>query len=109
MKMIVRDCLPYGRENAVSGKVLSVALGLPGVRELQRQIAREREAGAVILSDQHRGGYYLSDDPEELQQFVQTMNAKARNTARAAQSAQRALSAATGQISIDQWYEEQEK
>lgn len=109
MKMIVLDSLPHGRENAVSGEVLCAALGFPGVRELQRQIAREREAGAVILSDTHRGGYYLSNDPEELRQFVQTMNAKARNTARAAQSAQRALSAATGQISIEQWYEEQEK
>ena len=105
MKMKVRDSLPFGRENAIPAKVLAEALGFPSDRELRKQIERERAAGAVILSDCHRGGYYLSDDPEELRRFTRTLNARARNTAKAAESAQRALDAASGQEVIGGWYD----
>ncbi len=105
MKMRVRDSLPYGRVNAIPAKFLAEALGFPSDRELRKQIERERAAGAVILSDCHRGGYYLSDDPEELRRFTRTLNARAKNTAKAAQSAQKALDASTGQESIEGWYD----
>lgn len=96
MKLRVFDSLPFGRENAVSSGTLATALGFRSVRELQHQVQRERDAGAVILSDTSGGGYFRSDDPEELRRFVRTLNARARNTIRAADSAQRALDAATG-------------
>ena len=102
MKMVVRDSLRYGKENAIPSKILARALGFNSVRELQKQIERERAAGAVILSDSHGGGYYLSNDPEELRRFTQTLNARARNTAKAAISAQRAYNEATGQTWIDE-------
>ena len=102
--MKVFDSLQYGRENAIPSKVLADALGFQTVRDLQKQIERERAAGAVILSDSHGAGYYLSDDPEELLRFTRTLNARARNTIKAAQSAQMALDAATGQESIEGWY-----
>ena len=76
MKMKVRDSLPFGRENAIPAKVLAEALGFPSDRELRKQIERERAAGAVILSDCHRGRYYLSNDPEELRRFTRTLNAR---------------------------------
>lgn len=93
--MKVFDSLHYGKENAIPSKALAQALGFQGVRDLQRQIERERAAGAVILSDPCGGGYYLSTDAEELRRFTQTLNARAKNTLRAAESAQRALDAAT--------------
>lgn len=102
--MKVFDSLHYGRENAIPSKVLADALGFQTVRDLQKQIERERAAGAVILSDSHGAGYYLSDDPEELLRFTRTLNARARNTIKAAQSAQMALDVATGQESITGWY-----
>lgn len=102
--MKVFDSLHYGRENAIPSKVLADALGFQTVRDLQKQIERERAAGAVILSDSHGTGYYLSDDPEELLRFTRTLNARARNTIKAAQSAQMALDVATGQESITGWY-----
>ena len=80
-------------------------MGLRSVRELQRQIERERAAGAVILCDSHGAGYYLSDDPTELRRFTRTLNARAKNTLKAAESAQRALDAASGQESIEGWYD----
>lgn len=103
--MRVYDHLHYGKENSIASKVLAETLGFQSVRELQKQIERERSAGAVILSDSHGGGYYLSDDPEELRRFTRTLNARARNTIRAAQSAQMALDAASGQESFAGWYD----
>lgn len=104
MKFVVRDALSTGKTNAVPGKELARALGYKSVRALQEQIAAERIAGAVILSDPNGGGYYLSDDPSELAVFTRRMDSLARNTARAAQSAHRALDAATGQETMDGWY-----
>lgn len=101
----VQRILPYGRANAIPSRELARSLGFRSVRELQKQVERERAAGAVILSDPCGGGYYLSDDPAELARFTRTLNARARNTAKAAQSAQKALDAATGQESIAGWYD----
>ena len=103
--MKVRDSLQYGRDNAIPSKVLAEALGYQSIRDLQKQIERERTAGAVILSDPCGGGYYLSNDPEELKRFTRTLNARARNTIKAAQSAQMALDAATGQERMAGWYD----
>lgn len=103
--MKVHDSLFFGRDKAIPSKELAEALGFQTVRDLQKQIERERAAGAVILSDCHGGGYYLSDDPEELLRFTRTLNARARNTIKAAQSAQRALDAATGQEVMGGWYD----
>jgi hypothetical protein len=105
MRFIVRDSLRYGKAEAIASKPLAEALGFRSVRELQKQIERERSAGAVILSDPCGGGYYLSNDPAELLRFTRTLNARARNTIKAAQSAQMALDAVTGQESIAGWYE----
>ena len=104
MKMKVHDALRYGRENAIPSKALAEALGYPSTRDLQRQIERERAAGAVILSDPCGGGYYLSDDPVELRRFTRTLNARAKNTIKAAQSAQEALDAVTGQERMEGWW-----
>ena len=95
--MKIFDSLKYGRENAIPSKELAETLGFRSVRDLQKAVEAERAAGAVILSDPCGGGYYLSDDPAELRRFTRTLNARAKNTLKAAESAQRALDAATGQ------------
>lgn len=99
----ISKMLPVGRENAISSATLAEIMGCKSVRELQKKIERERLAGAVILSDTHGGGYYLSNDPAELRRFVRTLNARARNTLRAAESAQEALNAIEGQECIGGW------
>ena len=105
MRFRVRDSLRYGKAAAIASKPLAEALGFRSVRDLQKQIEKERAAGAVILSDPCGGGYYLSDDPAELLRFTRTLEARARNTIKAAESAHRALDAATGQESIEGWYD----
>ena len=103
--MRVHDLLHYGLDNAIPTKDLVQILGLHSDRELRKMVERESAAGAVILSDCRCGGYYLSDDPEELMRFTRTLNARAKNTIKAAQSAQQALDAATGQEVIGGWYD----
>lgn len=97
MESIVYESLRYGRENAVKSSDLARRLGFKTVRELQKQVEAERAAGYVILCDSQGAGYYLSNDPVELRRFTRTLNARAANTLKAAESAQRALDAATGQ------------
>lgn len=101
MKFKVRDSLSSGKENAIPSRTLAEVLGFRSVRDLQKAVEAERAAGAVILCDSQGAGYYLSDDPDELYRFTRTLNARARNTIRAAESAQRALDAATGQTRIE--------
>ena len=105
MEMKVYEHLHYGKDQAIRTKDLAAALGFKSVRDLQKQIESERAAGAVILSDSHGAGYYLSNDPVELLRFTRTLEARARNTIKAAESAHRALDAATGQESIEGWYD----
>ena len=108
MDMKVFDYLRHGKENAIPSKTLAKALGFQSVRDLQKQIERERAAGAVILSDPCGGGYYLSNDPDELRRFTRTLNARAKNTLRAAESAQRALDAATENAYTGGWQDGKE-
>lgn len=103
--MKVCDFLKYGRENAIPSKTLAESMGFRSVRELQRTVERERATGAVILTDPCGGGYYRSNDPEELKRFTRTLTARAKNTAKAAESAQRALDAVTGQERMEGWWE----
>lgn len=104
MRKCVIDFLHYGKENAIPSKKLAAAMGFRSVRDLQKAVEAERAAGAVILCDSQGAGYYLSNDPVELRRFTQTLNARARNTLKAAESAQRALDAVTGQERITGWF-----
>lgn len=104
MRAIVSEALGYGRGNAIPSKVLAERLGFRTVRDLQKAVEAERAAGKVILCDSQGGGYFLSRDPEELRRFVRTLNARARNTARAAIAAQVALDALEGQGRVEGWF-----
>ena len=65
-------------------------------------IERERQAGAVILSTCiDGGGYYLSDDPIEINAFVRTLSNRAYNTIRSMESAEAALMELTGQQRLE--------
>lgn len=97
MKFMVRDSLRLGRAAAIASKPLAEALGFRSVRELQKEVERERSAGAVIISDPCGAGYFLSDDPVELLRFIRTLEARARKTAMAAESARKALDELIGQ------------
>lgn len=92
--------LPFGKENAVSSEALVEQLHLTSKRELQAQIAKERNAGAVILSTT-TGGYYQSNDRDEVAEFIRTLEKRAKNTMKALKSARKYMKNIEGQMSID--------
>lgn len=85
---VVMDFLQTGKENAISAHNLCTYLGFESARELQHEIARERKAGAVILSTcQNGGGYFLPENDREVRQFIRTLENRAKNTFAALRSA----------------------
>lgn len=84
----VKEALDYGQENAIGSKDLADLLRFDSIRELQKEIARERKAGAVILSTcEYGGGYFLPADSKEVKRFIRTLENRAKNTFAALQSA----------------------
>ena len=100
---IVEKSLQQGAENAVSIDYLLTVTGHKTARALQSEIAREREAGALILSS-NRSGYYLPDSGEkgrqEIARFISTLRARSLNTLRILKPARRALMVVDGQTEI---------
>ena len=90
--MKITDYLPTGKENAIPSKTLAEILGFDTVRELQKAIERERQAGAVILSTcTEGGGYFLPANETEIREFIRTLSNRAKNTRRSMDSALDAL------------------
>ncbi len=99
--MKIADYLPTGKQNAVPSKELADLLGFDTVRELQKAIERERQAGAVILSTcTDGGGYFLPADESEIKEFIRTLSNRAKHTRRSMESAQDALDKMTGQLRL---------
>ena len=99
MPLKIADFLPRGAENAVPSRYLVNILGFRSVRDLQKAIERERNAGAVILSTcTDGGGYFLPDSPEEIRRFIRTLSSRARNSDKALESARAELQRIEGDI-----------
>lgn len=86
-----------GEENAVTARDLAAITGL-SVREITAQIARERQAGAVILSSCK--GYFLPGSEDEILHFIRTMDSRAKQIFLAARSAKAMLAKVPGQLDI---------
>lgn len=85
---MVEEILKVGQENALSGEYLASVLGFKSVRDLQNQIKKERDKGAVIVSSTSPpGGYYLPGNKTEVVEFIQTLESRAENTMVALNSA----------------------
>jgi len=98
------DLLPVGAENAMSKQTLVALCGYSSVRQLQEKVAIERANGAVILSSSS-GGFFRPSSGEkgrqEMKSYVSTMDARAKNTFKAAESAKAALAVLEGQQRMD--------
>ena len=89
---MVVELLDKGRENAKTTEELVRACNFTNKRDLTLQIAKEREAGAVICSTTSgEGGYYLPDNSKELRAFINSMDNRAINIFRAVKSAKKML------------------
>ena len=94
------ELLKVGKKNATTTHDLCVLTGIDSVRGLRGAIARERKAGAVILSNPY-GGYFLPGNKQEVEEFVKEQDRKARSIMVALQSARQYLRADENQISIE--------
>lgn len=87
---MIKELLKPGKENAVTTEALLAMSGIDSARELRLIVARERKAGAVILSS-CSGGYYLPGNLAEVEEFIRTEDKKARSIMLALKSARRYL------------------
>lgn len=103
---MVHEQLKKGKQNAITSAKLMKMCGFSDKRTMQMQITRERNEGIVICSTTvGQGGYYLPQDKEEVQEFIDSMTSRARKTFKAIKSARKYMKIIDGQMCI----EEQEK
>lgn len=60
------DNLRFGKENAITRKNLAKRMGM-GDRDVRELVERARRAGYIIVSDCFHGGYYRTDDADEIE------------------------------------------
>lgn len=102
----IERLLLHGQENAQSAGDLVKLAGLQSERELRFQIARERAAGALILSScrGRNSGYYLPGEGTagrlELSNFVGMMMRRGTRCMAAALAAREALRQVEGQTDL---------
>ena len=97
--MLISTLLNSGRENALTLREL-VALTGEDERTVRRRIHAERKGGALIMADCLHG-YFLPEDPSDVQRFIRSMNGRAREVAAISRAAEIALSEMTGQTRMD--------
>ena len=93
--------LSAGKENAVPGWKLVEILGLKDLRDLTQLVERERRDGSPICaSTGAEKGYYLADGPEELEDYLRSLNRRVKNINRTVVHLEDTLSNMTGQQRI---------
>lgn len=98
----VSGLLRPGAANATPTARLVQMSGFRSAREMQQEIAREREAGALILSKPgDGGGYFLASTRDELEAFHRTLSARALSTLAALKSTRLALDRIDGQTELE--------
>lgn len=98
---MVYERLLKGSENAVTLRYLASLLDMDE-RAVRAQIARERKAGHIIISDNEHG-YFLPSSAEEIRRFCRSMSHRAKEILVAARMAEDALAAAEGQEQVEGW------
>ena len=73
--------LPHGKGHAIPGRELVKILKLKDLRELTQLVERERAEGAPICAStgSQAPGYYLADDPAELEQYIHSLDRRLHN------------------------------
>lgn len=90
----LKSILPTGKLNAISARDLAVKLGVSD-RVLMDIVTAERVKGVVICSSS--AGYYLPDNRDEIREFCNFMEKRAKHSFIAIQSTRRALGEVEGQ------------
>ena len=97
----ISELLHVGAENALTLREL-VQLTGEDERSIRRRIQAERKAGKLILSD-NQNGYFLPENPADVQRFARSMSRRAAEIAGIARAAEAALADMAGQEQIAGW------
>ncbi len=100
-RCLIFDRLGIGPENGKGLRQLSDETGQDS-REVRRQIARERKAGKLILSD-NQNGYFKPSSEHEIRRFIRSMSHRSREIAAVSRAAEDALLEMTGQSTLEGW------
>lgn len=103
----VSDFLPHGAANAVDGATLAAVLGFKDRRALSKQIEWERRSGRPIcaaVAGKSRG-YYLANDPDELQRYIKALDRRIREVRRTRDACNETLCRLSGQAVLEGWNE----
>ena len=95
------ELLQTGAENGVTLRELVAMTGM-NERLVRLKIQQERRAGKLILSN-NRDGYFLPENPEDVQCFARSMSRRAAEIASIARAAEAALADLAGQEAIAGW------
>lgn len=95
------ELLHVGAENALTLREL-VQLTGEDERSIRRRIQAERKAEKLILSD-NQNGYFLPENPADVQRFARSMSRRAAEIAGIARAAESALADMAGQERIAGW------
>lgn len=86
------DCIPKGKDSAITTENLVIMGGFKDRRDMQKTIEAARNSGFVIASKcDDGGGYYIPQTVSELKSFIVTLDNRARHTLRSLQSAKQML------------------
>ena len=97
----ISDLLHTGVENGTALRELVAATGL-NERVVRLKIQQERKAGKLILSN-NRDGYFLPENPADVQRFARSMSRRAAEIASIARAAESALADMSGQECLEGW------
>lgn len=90
----IAECLPYGRENAITVEQITALIDSPSVQTTRWQMKRERRTGALILpTDTEK--YFLPtkdrDGRRELESFIKSKRRRAARLLSDCEAAEKAL------------------
>ena len=103
MKGRISDCIPYGKENAVSRAYLVKITGLPDrtirnlVKEENKRLCKQGEA---ILSSSSNRGYWRTDSPAEMLAYIHEADHRCREIQKNMEPIKKLLEG--GQTCLDQ-------
>lgn len=84
------NCLGYGRRNAVSRFELSCLLDMSD-RKVRKLVEEARNCGYVIVSLGQKGGYYLTDNIDEIHAYYLQEQARATSILRRLRTTRKTL------------------
>lgn len=100
----VSKLLSMGRDGAITGARLVQLLELKDLRELTQLVEAERRAGIPICAstDNTAPGYFIASSPEELQDYISSLDRRLCNIRQTRQHLEDALCRLTSQEHIRQ-------